>query len=99
MADKRTFLQFIFFQLSIINCQLSIGSFQLSLFTLFFGAKKRDKRNIHPNPSFPYMGRLNRIPELARLPVAFPPRRSYTKVSSPHQRGGLFFFVGLRNVR
>ncbi len=41
-------------------------------FTLFFGAKKRDKRNIHPNPSFPYMGRLNRIPELARLPVAFP---------------------------
>ena len=65
MADKRTFLQFIFFQ-------LSIGSFQLSLFTLFFGAKKRGKRNIHPNPSFPYMGRLNRIPELARLPVAFP---------------------------
>ncbi len=35
------------------------------------------------------MGRLNRIPELARLPVAFPPRRSYIKVSSPHQRGGL----------
>jgi hypothetical protein len=33
--------------------------------TLFFGAKKRDKRNIHPNPSFPYMGRLNRsLPSL-----------------------------------
>ena len=28
--------------------------------TLFFGAKKRDKRNIHPNQTFPYMGRLNR---------------------------------------
>ena len=29
-------------------------------YPLFFGAKKRSKRNIHPNPSFPYMGRLNR---------------------------------------
>ena len=46
--------------------------------TLFFGAKKRDKRNIHPHPSFPYMGRLNRFS-----------RRSFIKVSSPHQRGGL----------
>ena len=27
---------------------------------LFFGAKKRGKRNIHPNQTFPYMGRLNR---------------------------------------
>jgi len=26
---------------------------------LFFGAKKRTKRNIHPNQTFPYMGRLN----------------------------------------
>ena len=24
----------------------------------FFGAKKRTKRNIHPNQTFPYMGRL-----------------------------------------
>ena len=42
-------------------------------FTLFFGAKKRGKRNIHLLQTSPYMGRLNRIPELARLPVAFPP--------------------------
>ena len=33
---------------------------EIQLFPLFFfGAKKRGKRNIHPNPSFPYMGRLN----------------------------------------
>jgi hypothetical protein len=36
------------------------GIKKTSFITLFFGAKKRDKRNIHPNPSFPYMGRLNR---------------------------------------
>ena len=29
-------------------------------FLFFFGAKKRGKRNIHPNQTFPYMGRLNR---------------------------------------
>ena len=50
-------------------------------FTLFFGAKKRDKRNIHLLQTSPYMGRLNRSS-----------RRSYTKVSSPHQRGGLYYF-------
>jgi hypothetical protein len=31
----------------------------LSFSVLFFGAKKRTKRNIHPLPSSPYMGRLN----------------------------------------
>jgi hypothetical protein len=25
---------------------------------LFFGAKKRTKRSIHPNQAFPYMGRM-----------------------------------------
>ena len=28
-------------------------------FVLFFGAKKRTKRSIHPIQTFPYMGRLN----------------------------------------
>ncbi len=68
MADKSTFLQFIFFQLSIINCQLSIGSFQLSLFTLFFGAKKRGKRNIHPLQTSPYMGGLTAFPSSLAYP-------------------------------
>ena len=48
---------------------------------LFFGAKKRGKRNIHPLQTPPYMEGLNRSS-----------RRSFIKVSSPHQRGGLVFF-------
>jgi hypothetical protein len=28
---------------------------------LFFGAKKRSKRSIHPNQTFPYIGRLKKI--------------------------------------
>ncbi|WP_144006107.1 hypothetical protein [Prevotella sp. lc2012] len=43
-----------------------------SLF-FFSGAEKRTKRDIHPNQTFPYMGRLNRSS-----------CRSYIKVRSDH---------------
>jgi len=31
-----------------------------TVFLFFSGAEKRGKRDIHPHPSSPYMGRLNR---------------------------------------
>ena len=51
-----------------------------SLF-FFSGAEKRTKRDIHPNQTFPYMGRLNRSS-----------CRSYIKVRSDHQRSGVIFY-------
>ena len=53
----------------------------------FSGAEKRTKRDIHPNQTFPYMGRLNRSS-----------CRSYIKVRSDHQRSGVIFYR-LRRAR
>ncbi len=47
-------------------------------------AQRKETKETSTLPNLPYMGGLTA-----------PTRRSFTKVSSPHQRGGLFF-VGLR---